>query len=183
MNLGENDDLNELLSAWRDHLETGMAEWKLARGYRVDAGNPASKDMCRGVAWATAAYLTHETDRQWAVAGGWHRLPADPKWHAFVRATDIPGGMADRDGTWHGHYWAVEQERTDDDPEAPRRIVDLAADQFGWPSVIVSDEADPRYGANLWEDEIDFEIGLPSRELGEKWVASYVEKAFTPAMG
>lgn len=54
------------------------------------------------------------------------------------------GGALDTDGAWRGHYW-VEGVRAD----GSSFVVDIAADQFGWPKVVLlqGGEAAARYRA------------------------------------
>ncbi|MNR71242.1 hypothetical protein D3C71_18560 [compost metagenome] len=44
-------------------------------------------------------------------------------------------GLRDREGCWQGHYWVEVQA-----PEGPT-IVDITADQFGWPPVLIAPAA------------------------------------------
>lgn len=107
--------------------------------YREEKGllshGVASGDMCLLSSAFLAAVLADTFEGTWKVCGGIPRLED-------MQATrgNINGGMRDLTGRWRGHYWVMSGRLG--------LIVDVTADQFGHPSVLVTPSDDSRYRAN-----------------------------------
>lgn len=136
--------LSENLPRLRSFLEDCWGAWQQERkpwvfereDYHVAGG------MCRFTAAFLLKALPEYLDDDWFVAGGISRKEFGVA--ASGRDIDLnhlDGGMLSTNGEMESHYWVV----------GPRSgiIVDLAADQFGWDPVIVTEMDDERYISNL----------------------------------
>ncbi|PLZ02603.1 hypothetical protein CY652_10050 [Burkholderia sp. WAC0059] len=81
---------------------------------------------------------------------------------AVVRGGEgyLDGGAIDPSGVWHGHYW-VEGVSSG----GAAFVVDIAADQFGWPPVVVMsiERARERYRPGedrRTQETVDDELGM-----------------------
>jgi hypothetical protein len=122
-------ELHPRLIVLRTALEGYWAAWAEEKG-RPEAASGAT--MCR----FTAAFLVELLGWPWRVAGG------------DDYGDDNLGGFFD--GTeWHAHYWVTDG----------LRIIDLTANQFGGPPIVLTNVNDARYSEN-YEQE-DLEDALP----------------------
>jgi len=121
-----------------------------------DAGAACSEGMCGFTAAFTAEALRLLDGGEWRVAGGWPQSG---------------GGMACRERRLNAHFWAVSDDGL---------VVDLTADQFGHPSVIVTGRHDPRYVESFTREEI--ERHLPRvMPLAEKWLEVAASEGLIPS--
>src|SRR5690606_4098612 len=128
-------------AAVRTFLEPRWRSWKTERIPWVLEGvaRPLSENMCRFSALFLAHVLEREVGGTWHVDGGCSE-PPDRADLLDVDPERAPGGMADIEGGWRGHYWVVD--------DGWSTILDITADQFGWPPVLITDAEDRRYRAN-----------------------------------
>lgn len=173
------NNLKDLLTPWSIYLHQCMVEWKQSKKIKTNYLQPASLNMCRAASWATQEFLCDNTDQGWMIVGGWHNLPLDKKYHPYVNQDQLPGGMIDQWGRYNGHYWVSSEQPVNindiDQPISNFKFmyVDITADQFGYSKLLVTDENDQRYRANLYEDLILQEIEQSSIALGAKWYREY----------
>lgn len=161
----------------RAHLVERFETWKRSRGFPVGPDSPPTRDMCRAAAAAIAIILTEYTGWEWSVDGGWHQpiapeLPFADSYNALIG----PGGILDSTGKWRGHYWATSV-CDPDDPEAPGTIVDISADQFGLPEVIVSVDGDLRFRSNLDPMAMEEELGDGAWTWARRWADEFLARA------
>lgn len=159
-------DLESVLGDVRSVLEE--VTWKELRClvpapdyiYPPGAEFTSSHGMC-WVSSACSIPLLEQVypDAAWKVAGGHPRNAYEQSYpNGTFRNQEWwqDGGMwaADRK-KWDGHYWV---EGVLDDQ---RILVDLTADQFGWPPVIVTSASDTRYNGNFSEAKIAKDLDDP----------------------
>ncbi len=142
----------------RAFLEPLWSEWHEARRERLAAmGEPsdppaqASRGMCRWSSMVLLDVLAKETGRTWTLKGGSVYPPLHPT-----------GGILDAAGQWRDHYWV----------EAGDLLVDVTADQFGRPSVIVESGAHPLHRPNYTPAEIRQHVA-DARITAGKWLDAY----------
>lgn len=162
------DDLEALACEVSAYLRDKCACWKDRYGVPYGPGvGTATKDMCRAVATATAIILTKETGIQWEVAGG---LPSVPENEGGHYTSIMPGGYK-TDRAWNGHFWAVAV------GSEPPLLVDLSADQFGEPDVVVAQGYHPNYRENLRRTDPKGEdtarVGYHEMLFGEGWALDF----------
>jgi hypothetical protein len=137
--------LQERLQVMRTALEGYWAAWAEERG-RPEAATGAT--MCR----FTAAFLVLVLGWPWRVAGG------------DEYADDDQGGYFDGK-EWHAHYWVTDG----------HRILDLTANQFGGPPIVLTSVGDPRYVEN-YEREV-LEDAMPHvAARAEQWASDFSKK-------
>lgn len=79
------------------------------------------------------------------------------------------GGFRDSEGVWHTHFWVeVDNEF----------IIDITANQFGAPEVIVTSLDDDRYKSNITGDELS-EFACNVEKTAFSWLELY--EPLTPA--
>lgn len=134
----------------RPFLEERWRAFKASSPRPYDAFEAESKGMCG----FTSAFVA-EAMRQ-AVGGDWR----------------VAGGLA-RPGSYsaYGHLWTVS-----DDGE----LVDLTADQFGMPSVIVTTVRDPRFTETYCEEDIGRHLPMV-QPLSLRWIEEAVDEGLVPA--
>lgn len=91
---------------------------------RKEIPDPLSTDMCRHTTLFLLNLLQAAADNTWKVAGG------------FANFADSPG-VFEQSGRWGQHWWLSDGEL----------LLDLTADQLGWPDVVVAEANDSRYFA------------------------------------
>lgn len=155
----------------RAFLEPLWAEWKEERApWMLRQDRPLSHSMCRFSALFLARVLEEAVGGRWYVDGGAgdHHDDVDPY---EVDPAAAPGGIRAGDGGWNGHYWAVCEEGD--------VLADVTADQFGWPSVVVTRAPDPRYRGNYRPAAVDGHLAAVSARV-ESWLALWSARAPRP---
>jgi len=160
----------ETLRMVRNFLEPLWGAWKTSRRSGWENRERVALGMCRFTAAFLKPILDEMTGHKWSVVAGFadfHLL--DPGWDkkngrpatAFA-AEDGVGGMIDKNGKWHDHYWLTDG----------ATIIDLTADQFGWEPVIVTPVTDDRYLVN-WKPSMVKQhlkdVSQRAAEWREKW--------------
>jgi hypothetical protein len=132
--------IRALAEGVRSFLEPRWMEWRVGRGHPpLEEGKAASWDMCR----FSTSFLHHVLEREmpeedWIILGG---SPDDDQ--DIDRNVGLPGGYHDRStDQWHGHYWITDG--------AYDLVVDVTADQFDGPAVLVVSES----GDEAWGHEV-----------------------------
>jgi hypothetical protein len=152
--------LEETAREIRAFLEERWSEWRAARG--IPDPDPVSRNMCRLSAALLAPALEERHGGGWRVAGGCGEEGGDLGEYD-TRA--FPGGMVSlEDGHWHGHYWAWSR--------GLGLVVDVTADQFGHPGIVVTREDDPRYRRNYLQRAVDSHLRHVSRSRAA-WLAGW----------
>ena len=137
--------LGDTASELRSFLEPLWMHRKSATGRLPDAGTSCSEGMCGFSASFMALALSALEGSDWRVAGGWPQSG---------------GGMACPRRSLKAHFWTVSEDGI---------VVDLTADQFGHPCIIVTGANDPRYVESFTAEEI--ERHLPKvMPLAEEWL-------------
>jgi hypothetical protein len=134
--------LTQRLRAIRLQLVPHWTEWA-QRKNRPEAAD--GKGLCR----YTAVALSKILGKEWKVAGG----------EALVHGH--PGGFFDG-LEWHGHYWVTNG----------RHILDITANQFGAPDVIVTEAGDVRYHKNYTQEELSEHI-VHVRVQAIRWARTF----------
>lgn len=139
----------------RSFLEPLWLRRKAETGRLPDAGSPLSEGMCGFTSAFVVLALSVTDGPGWRMAGGWPQSG---------------GGIACRRGRLHGHFWAVSEDGI---------VVDLTADQFGHPNVIVTTDRDARYVESFTLNEIERHAGrvMP---LAEEWLALATKDGLVP---
>lgn len=133
----------------RMFLEPHWEDWKLKTGRPIGGDVIASEKMC-GFSSTFAAIALKELDGgDWRVAGGW------PK---------SGGGVSCPRKRLNSHFWTVSDDGI---------VVDLTADQFGMPGIIVTMVHDPRYIESLTIEEVEGYTPY-LMPLAEEWVCSAI---------
>lgn len=127
--------LKTFASTVRHFLEP---HWLAAHEGWGEIPDPLSRWMCRYSSIFLATLLRElEGQETWSIVGG-----RPPKSLNATAAGEF--GMLACDDTWNDHCWVTGR----------GLIIDLTADQFGHAPVIVTASSDPRYRANLTEDDM-----------------------------
>jgi len=173
------EDVEMLAACLRSTLEGTIDEWRRKSGCPAPAGSPATTNLCRGAAYgALLVFREHLPQVAWHLAGGWGIEALSMTMPDGTPRPDVegridtflwPGGMADANGRWQGHFW-IEGTIGED---GPRMIVDLTADQFGYGCVVVTGADDPRYRANVMAEAIEREFTNAERAWGWNLLADF----------
>ncbi|WP_323784271.1 hypothetical protein [Thalassovita sp.] len=143
--------LTDLAGRVRRFLEPRWAEWHLHEG------SPALRTPSQGTCGRSSLFLCKVLQLNGIAA---EFAAGDP--------TEGPKGFHTAQG-WKGHAWV----------ESGELILDLTADQFGLPSVVIAAQGDPRYarGTDTSEPEFIARRQRMVRELMDEWMAQNEEKA------
>jgi len=137
--------LGDTASELRSFLEPLWMLRRTLTGRLPDAGTSCSEGMCGFSASFVALALSAIDGGEWRVAGGWPQSG---------------GGIACPRRSLRAHFWTVSEDGI---------VVDLTADQFGHPGIIVTGCNDPRYVESFTAEEI--ERHLPKvMPLAEEWL-------------
>ncbi len=147
-------DLVDLATKARAFLEPRWKEWKAERSVPDDI---ASLGMCRFSAIFLVEILNEGTSGLWLVDGG--IADPDPDDENLNHRVG-PGGFIAQGGACHSHYWCVDA--------MSRLIVDVTADQFDGPEIVVTELGDPRYRRNILDDAIELHLE-DARTRAEAW--------------
>ena len=128
-----------LASDCRRFLEPHWLETHKSWG--EETPDPFSRWMCRYSSIFLALVFHERLGSGWTIVGGRPQLQlnATPQGAVGIFATN---------GTWNDHCWL----------EGNGLVVDITADQFGYPPVIVTVVDDIRYEANLCERDIESDL-------------------------
>lgn len=126
-------EIGDLAGFLRSFVEPFWKAWKAESGKPQGPFETDSAGMCGFTSCFVAMVLEREVGGGWALAGG-RPLPAN-----------LSGGVTCTSGRQNGHFWAESEDGL---------IVDLTADQFGLPTVVVTTAYDPRYRATFSGEEI-----------------------------
>lgn len=138
-------ELQHQLAMARSALEGYWAAWAIERKL-PDAATGAT--MCR----FTSAFLVLILGNEWWVTGG------EP-YGAGERAGFFDGS------NWHAHYWITDGEL----------IVDLTANQFGAPSIVVTTAEDLRYSENCSDGELSESL-LHVQDRANEWAILFKDQ-------
>ncbi|CUH65374.1 hypothetical protein TG4357_01828 [Thalassovita gelatinovora] len=143
--------LADLVGRVRRFLEPRWSEWHLHEG------SPALRTPSQGTCGRSSLFLCQVLQQHGIVAGF---AAGDP--------TEGQKGFHTAQG-WKGHAWV----------EAENKILDVTADQFGLPPVVITGTDDPRYGRGTDTSEPEFIARRQRmvRELMTDWMAQNEEKA------
>lgn len=151
----EMSELGDVCASLRFFLEQKWKEWKASASSPMDALDSLSAGMCGFSSIFVAEALNRITDSEWVLAGG---QPISG------------GGVVCRSGRQNGHLWAVSDLGI---------VVDLTADQFGLPAVVVTTARDPRYMASFDQDQIDAHVPRVE-DIGMEWLEEAVQDGIVP---
>ncbi|WP_336799455.1 hypothetical protein [Kaistia sp. MMO-174] len=137
------DSLHAIAASVRTFLEPAWRHWQ-------PGAKPPSKNTCGRSSLFLERVLRHEGyEARWT--NGIPRLAED--------APDL-GPFGFFDGTrWESHAWI----------ECDGFIVDVTADQFGAPPVLVTPATDPRYGARTLDTASPEAVAARQRTVDELW--------------
>lgn len=151
----EMSELGDLCASLRYFLEPKWKEWKASTSSPMDALDTLSSGMCGFSSIFVVEALNRLTDDQWEFVGG---QPVSG------------GGVICRAGKQNGHFWALSDRGV---------IVDLTADQFGLPAVVVTMAGDPRYNATF--DQVQIDAHVPRvEEVGAMWLEEAIYDGLVP---
>jgi hypothetical protein len=137
--------IGDTASDLRAFLEPVWTDWKIQTKRPIGCDAAASENMC-GFSSAFASIALAEMEGgDWRIAGGW------PK---------SGGGVACPGRKLNSHFWTVSDDGI---------VVDLTADQFGMPTIIVTSERDPRYIESFSTDEVEKYVPY-LMPLAEEWI-------------
>ena len=137
-----------LLPLWeRKQAKLNPRQGKLSNTYTPD------KNMCR----FTSGFLLQALD--------YHGFDVEVKGGAPFEPVICDGGFKDANNKWHGHFWVIVNET----------IIDLTAEQFGCPGIVISDESNPNYLANITGDELD-EMIYQVDDTASEWFNVYISQ-------
>ncbi|WP_088892892.1 hypothetical protein [Leptolyngbya ohadii] len=129
--------------------------WLAAHQGWSDIPDPLSRWMCRYSSIFLATLLREQSQEPWSIVGG--RPP-----RSLNAKVEGEFGILAWDGTWNDHCWVTGR----------GLIIDLTADQFGHDPIIVTASSDPRYRANLTEDEMAQDFQKLQRR-STQWLAAW----------
>lgn len=148
-------EIGDVAGSLRPFLEDCWRAWKVSIGNPADAFERLSAGMCGFTSSFMAGVLNDMVGGEWTLAGG---RPLSG------------GGVRSACGAQAGHFWTV---------SADGVIVDLTADQFGLPTVVVTTERDPRYQQTFTREEI--EAHLPKVEgIAAEWREAAEDQGLAP---
>jgi hypothetical protein len=137
--------IGDIASDLRAFLEPMWDDWKIKTKRPVGCDVPKSENMCGFSSAFTSIALSELEGGDWRIAGGW------PK---------TGGGVACPRRKLNSHFWTVSDDGI---------VVDLTADQFNMPTIIVTSERDPRYIESFSADEVERYVPL-LMPLAEEWI-------------
>lgn len=146
------------LERMREFLVPRWIAWGQENDKPVSA---VGENMCR----FTAAFVAQAMGTGWRFDGG-HDSVFDHvafRW----RRSGSGGGFLAEDGAWSAHHWATDG----------RTIIDLAAQQFGGPPVVLAPVIDPRYRSTISRTEAREALDGVSRRVNGWVVAWRAEEA------
>lgn len=148
-------EIGDVAGSLRPFLERMWQEWKAFQGRPLDPFETVSAGMCG----FTSAFLAHALE---ALEGG--------IWKVSGGRPLAGGGITCTSGRQNGHFWVESEDGV---------IVDLTADQFGLPAVIVTTSKDPRFSNTFTSQEIDNH--LPKIEgVALYWLEKAAEEGLLP---
>jgi len=151
-------EIGDLAGLLRSFIEPYWRAWKAESGKPQGPFETDSAGMCGFTSCFVAAALNREIGGDWRLAGG--RPGSEGPY----------GGVTCSAGRQNGHFWAQSEDGL---------IVDITADQFGLPTVVVTTAGDPRYQATFSEAEI--EAHLPKVEpVACEWLEAAEEEGVVP---
>lgn len=146
--------MGDVAAEMRCFLEPLWGRWKAETG-RFSLPDAASTSMCGFTSAFMARALAELDDGEWRVAGGW---PPDG------------GGLTCPGGRLNAHFWTTSSDGI---------IVDLTADQFGLPCVIVTRLGDGRFAESFSQEDV--ERHLPRvMPLVEEWIELARDRGLLP---
>jgi len=148
-------EIGDAAGGFRPFLESCWREWKARSARGTCPFETDSAGMCGFTSAFLAEALARKVGGEWRVAGG---RPLSG------------GGVTCPKGLQNGHFWCVSDDGV---------IVDLTADQFGLPTVLVTTWRDGRYAETFTEREIVEHLPkvLP---VAEAWLESAIEEGLVP---
>jgi len=111
--------------------------------------------MCRSTSIFLAEVFRQQLGSVWQLVGG------RPSQHHDATPEGAVGIFA-TNGTWNDHCWL----------EGNGLVVDITADQFGYPTVIITAASDVRYQANVSEQDMEEQL-LKLRHRPMAWLAAW----------
>jgi len=146
-------EVTQLVWEIRRFLEPHWVKAHLSWGAEIP--QPPSRWMCRSTSIFLAEVFRTQLGSVWQIVGGRPEkyLDATPEGAVGIFATN---------GTWNDHCWLEEN----------GLVVDLTADQFGHPTVIITAADALRYRANLSEQDMAEDL-LKLRSRSIAWLAAW----------
>lgn len=148
-------EIGDAAGCFRPFLETCWRRWKAESAKGTCPLEADSAGMCGFTSAFLAEALARTVGGEWRVAGG----------RPFSG-----GGVTCPQGRLNGHFWCVSDDGV---------IVDLTADQFGLPTVLVTTLKDSRYSETFTAEEIDEHLPkvLP---VAEAWLEAALDEGLLP---
>lgn len=151
-------EIGDFAGSLRSFIEPFWRAWKAESERPQGPFETDSAGMCGFTSCFVAMALNKALGGGWTMAGG------------RPRAAFPEGGVRCASGRQNGHFWAESESGL---------IVDLTADQFGLPTVVVTTASDPRYRATFSLEEI--EGHLPKVEaLAWEWLEAAENEGLVP---
>lgn len=121
-------EIGDAAATLRQTVERAWADWHAVSAKPKDPFKPDSQNMCGFTASFVSLALPDIIGGKWQVTGGWPQNG---------------GGILCASGEKKAHFWSVSK---------CGLVVDITADQFGLPAVIVTTRDDNRYRPSFCAD-------------------------------
>lgn len=149
-------EVGDAATKLRSFLEPRWEEYKIESGRPIGFMEAISASMCGFSSAFAAIVLGTQDGATWRVAGG---------------TPENGGGVLGADSRLKGHFWTVSDDGI---------VVDLTADQFGLPAVVVTSQRDSRFRESFSPHEIELHMPrvLP---VAHDWIEHAMEYGIVPS--